>query len=157
MLVAMGRSVCALVFAVSSVSVACAAEEAPPPSACESETRAMTFAPGLEVESEQAEFRATLVDSETGAPFVGKNVWSVAVDPLGELSNPEVTVEPYMPDHGHGSPAAPEITDPGDGTLRVANLDLFMSGYWEIRVKVSWTDADSVEQQDRAVFAFCLD
>jgi hypothetical protein len=50
----------------------------------------------------------------------------------------KVTVDGGMPDHNHGPPTSPEMTDHlGDGRYRIEGMKFSMSGWWELRFDIS--------------------
>jgi hypothetical protein len=49
-----------------------------------------------------------------------------------------------MPDHGHGSPRTPVLTDNGDGTFTLSDLFLFMGGVWQITFAAGTTEKATV-------------
>jgi hypothetical protein len=61
----------------------------------------------------------------------------------------EITVTPWMPEHGHGVFEKPVVSERGGGLYSVENILLIMSGRWELRMKVK---AGSLE--DGTVFEF---
>jgi hypothetical protein len=98
----------------------------------------------------------TLLSSDPGPPIKGNNVWQVSVTDAANApqSGATLKVNPFMPDHGHGSPAKTAVkplADPGQYT--VAPVYLFMAGLWEITFNV--TALSGV--QDVVVFRFCID
>lgn len=48
-----------------------------------------------------------------------------------------VTLEPWMPAHGHGSSKAPLVTNLGAGSYRAEDIYLTMPGHWELTIEVS--------------------
>ena len=56
-----------------------------------------------------------------------------------------------MPDHGHGAPLVPTVTDNGDGTYKIENIILQMAGIWETTITATVNGAE-----DKAVFTFCI-
>jgi hypothetical protein len=84
-----------------------------------------------------------LVESKPAPPVVGFNAFIVKVSRadgtpfVGELRAPNTEEGIFMPLHNHGpsllavvGPANP----PSQGTYVVDHVDLFMSGYWQIRL-----------------------
>lgn len=63
---------------------------------------------------------------------------NVAVDGL------TLTVTPFMPAMGHGSPANPSVQPQGNGIYRLSSVMLEMSGYWVLNVTISGTVTDQV-------------
>jgi hypothetical protein len=52
-----------------------------------------------------------------------------------------VTVVPFMPAMNHGS-SSPTVTPEGSGKYQVAQLYLYMPGYWELRTTLSGPTSD---------------
>ena len=48
-----------------------------------------------------------------------------------------LTLQPWMPDMGHGVDDAPVLTERSTGRFSVEGLDLFMPGKWELRFQVN--------------------
>ena len=49
-----------------------------------------------------------------------------------------ITIGGGMPDHKHGLPTSPEMTDHlGDGRYRIEGIKFSMSGWWELRFDIS--------------------
>jgi hypothetical protein len=61
----------------------------------------------------------------------------------------DVTVTPWMPSMGHGVFEKPVVTERGGGVYSVTNVNLIMSGNWELRVSVKKDG-----QEDSAIFDF---
>ncbi|MCA9548245.1 MAG: FixH family protein [Myxococcales bacterium] len=55
----------------------------------------------------------------------------------GAVQASALTVEPWMPDHGHGSSAVPVATDMGSGMWEVSSLVFTMPGAWELRFEAT--------------------
>lgn len=124
-----------------------------PAGGCAAETRAQQYALGLEGDGAWA--RVTFVDATPAPPLRGDNVWVVDVQdtagaPLDDL---EIVVDPYMPDHAHGTAIRCEVTPEGTpGRYRLEPVNLFMPGLWQVTLTVrSETDEDAI------VFSFCVD
>jgi hypothetical protein len=63
-----------------------------------------------------------------------------------------IFVDGGMPEHGHGLPTAPQVTeDLGNGDYRVEGLKFQMGGWWEVKFKIS---ANGVE--DNVTFNLVL-
>ena len=67
----------------------------------------------------------------------------------GDIEGATVTMEPWMPEMGHGSFSATEVTEKGGGLYRVENIVMIMGGHWEMRVDIKKGDLE-----DRVVFDF---
>ncbi|HEY3807269.1 MAG TPA: FixH family protein [Kofleriaceae bacterium] len=55
-----------------------------------------------------------------------------------------LTIEPWMPAMGHGTPIVPTITALGSGSYSLDDVDLFMAGLWQLRTTVA-DPSDQVE------------
>lgn len=113
---------------------------------------------GLEVSAEvDAGGRLTLsfVDGEPMPPIVGNNSWSFRLEldgePLADASS-GITVTPFMPDHGHGTPTAVNVEEEHAGTYRFEPVHTRMAGYWEMRV-----DVESDDVSAKLVFGVCVE
>lgn len=75
--------------------------------------------------------------TEAAAPALGENVLLVTVDDASgaPVSGARVTVESWMPAHGHGSPDDAIVTETSPGHYRAAPVTLHMPGTWEITVR----------------------
>jgi hypothetical protein len=56
-----------------------------------------------------------------------------------------MTIVPWMPAMGHGTPIVPTISALGSGTYSLTDIDLFMAGLWQLRTTT--TDASSTTDQ----------
>jgi hypothetical protein len=54
-----------------------------------------------------------------------------------------VDVLPWMPVMGHGTSVSPTVTEAGGGRYVIDDVDLFMSGTWELRTTITGADEDS--------------
>lgn len=53
------------------------------------------------------------------------------------VTDAELAVTAWMPDHGHGMNQEPTVTAGGDGTFVAAGMLLHMSGAWDVYADVS--------------------
>jgi hypothetical protein len=99
--------------------------------------------------------RITVLEATPSQPFRGDNAWTVSLSDLADmpLEPLEIEVQPWMPDHGHGTAVGAEITDRGDGEIHVDPINLWMAGLWEVRFLVT-VDEDTL---DTAVLEVCVD
>ena len=68
------------------------------------------------------------------------------------VSDAVITVDGGMPEHNHGLPTAPEVTENlGDGRYRVEGVKFSMSGWWELRFDIS-----SPAGEDKVTFNLVL-
>jgi hypothetical protein len=68
------------------------------------------------------------------------------------VENAEITVDGGMPQHDHGLPTAPQVTqDLGNGDYLVEGLRFHMDGWWEIMFVI-----ESASQSDGVTFNLLL-
>ena len=122
---------------------------------CADETRDDDYALGLSRSGERV--TVTFVDAMPAPPARGDNTWVLAIsDPATgmPLDDATLSVEPYRPDHMHGTSIACNVTDAGTpGQVELAPVNLFMPGLWEVRLHFTLADAT----QETVVFSFCVD
>jgi hypothetical protein len=122
---------------------------------CVGESRADTYAPGLEKAGGEGTVRIRLIQSEPAPPVKGDNRWTVdVVDMTGApLDGLTIEVDPFMPDHQHGTPVKALVTPTGaPGRYQVTPVNLFMAGLWQITIDMK----TATGLRDRAVFSFCV-
>jgi hypothetical protein len=122
---------------------------------CAQETRDDEYMLGLEKSGEHVTVR--FVDAMPSPPARFDNTWMIEVVDTATstpMTDIELEVEPYMPDHMHGTSIACEVTPmPEPGQMQLDPVNLFMPGLWEVRL--NFTLPDAVE--DQVVFRFCVD
>ncbi len=59
-----------------------------------------------------------------------------------------IQITPWMPEHGHGSPWPPTVTEKGNGLYR-AVIPIIMIGHWELKFTIRKGDLEDI-----AVFDF---
>lgn len=104
------------------------------------------------VVSEQGLYHAH-VTADPSTPETGENTLMMHVmTPEGQgVEGLRLSVEPWMPAHGHGSPEVPEVEENGDGMYTVTNLVYSMPGRWEVRI-----DIDDGEVSDSIVLKYSV-
>lgn len=119
---------------------------------CADDTRKDVYAAGISKPADA--MTVSIVDATPAPPAKGMNALTVRVVAGGgaPVEGATVTLEPFMPDHGHGSAAVPKVTAQGDGKYAIENVYLAMAGLWVLTVKVS--SGGAVHE---AKFSFCLD
>lgn len=126
---------------------------------CADETRDDTFEVGLSRAGSQVE--VAFMEASPAPPDRGENTWVVMVtDSEGApVSNAELEVVPWMPDHGHGSSVIVEVeATQTPGEYRLSPIDLFMAGLWEVRLNFTLPASDdAAPAEDQVVFAFCVE
>jgi hypothetical protein len=103
-----------------------------------------------------------LVTSTPAPPALNDNRFVVQVsDAQGNPVTGTLSVALDMPEHGHPSPAQPEISfDPGAQAFTLDPMRLFMVGLWRITFTFvpDGAAADSAAAVgDSAVFEFCIE
>jgi hypothetical protein len=102
---------------------------------CASDPRVDTYVANLTKASTSGQMKVTLVASDPAPPVKGTNVWTVKVtDAAGNPMPGDLTIAPFMPDHGHPSPTKPDVAPQPDGTIKISSLYLFMGGVWRITI-----------------------
>lgn len=112
------------------------------------------FMVGTSVDGERV--RVTIVDATPAEPFRGDNAWTVMLTDLSDapLKDASLEVQPWMPDHGHGTSVGADVTERGEGELHVDPINLWMAGLWEVRFLVTLGDEPTPET---VVLTVCVD
>jgi len=129
---------------------------------CLSLTTAITMAGAAAAEVTKHYPDSVLVQGENGifavellAPKEGLTMGVNAVEVIvhdaedRDVPGASVRVVPWMPAHDHGVQEDPVVFDRGGGVYSVENIELIMTGHWDLAVEVSKGD-----RSDRAVFSF---
>jgi len=128
-----------------SPSVGCASESAD------------RYEPGMKKVGDAGLYNFELLSSTPAPPALNDNTFLVQVtDQDGNPVAGALSVTLDMPEHGHPSPAQPEITY--DGRANAFTLDpmrLFMVGLW--RLTFGFQPEAAGSDPDSAVFKFCID
>lgn len=98
----------------------------------------------------EKKFVVTLQPPARPAAINQLHTWQVKVDsPAGlPIAHARITVDGGMPQHGHGLPTRPQVTqEPVDGTYLIEGMKFSMTGWWEIKLAI-----DSPEGADRVTF-----
>jgi hypothetical protein len=121
---------------------------------CQDDARVATYRPNLTVSSVSRAMSFTLVQANPAPPAVGTNTWTLQVaDSSGRvIPNLSLSVDPFMPDHGHGTSVRASVTPNPDGSYTVAPLYFFMPGVW----RITFSTTPDAGQTDSAVFFFCV-
>jgi hypothetical protein len=106
---------------------------------CETDPRVTPWTPGLSFASADGALRVTVSSATPEAPVRGDNAWVVRLtDAAGaDLKVTGVTVEPDMPDHGHGAMRVAKATLRADGAWDLRPLAFAMPGVWRVKVAAS--------------------
>jgi hypothetical protein len=90
--------------------------------------------------TDQGVFMVTYTSSIDPVPVNNIHTWTIHVESAaGEpIEQAEITVEGGMPQHGHGLPTKPQVTqDLGDGDYQVEGLRFNMPGWWEVSFHIT--------------------
>lgn len=120
---------------------------------CELETRADDYTLGMQKQGERV--TVAFIDAMPAPPSRGDNTWRVHVQALDgvPLSGATLSVDPFMPDHQHGTSIATHVVAmPSAGDYELAPVNLFMPGLWDVTIGV-----EAPGQSDAVVFRFCVD
>jgi len=120
---------------------------------CAVETRADPYVAGME-EAGANGYSVKLMASTPAPPAKGDNAWELQVlSGTTPLDGATVTVTPFMPDHGHGTPIGATVTAGATAGMYDADpVNLWMPGYWEVTVAI-----DDGGTTDSVVFKTCID
>lgn len=80
-------------------------------------------------------FIVTINSSVTPIPINQIQTWTIYVETADgqALEQAEITVDGDMPQHGHGLPTQPQVTENlGEGNYLVEGLKFQMPGWWEV-------------------------
>ncbi len=130
-------------------------EEMAPTSVCESETRDDLYMVGMEKIGQSVAVR--ILDAAPAPPERFDNAWTIEVldsKTMQPRTDTSLVVEPFMPDHKHGSSIECEVTPlETAGQYELDPINLFMPGLWEVRLRFTTPDAG----EDQLVFKFCVE
>ena len=132
---------------------------------CAADPRGETFVVGLEKMGAAGLIDVKLMSVTPAPPARGNNSWQIVLSSMsnGTVGAPmdgmasNITVTPYMPDHGHGTPILVEVmaVDGQAGTYTLDPLNLWMPGLWQNTIEVT-QGSGSAETIDHVVYDFCL-
>jgi hypothetical protein len=115
-----------------------------------------TFVAGLTKPGADGALMFMLMDARPAPPDLGDNTWMLMIaDPEGAaLAGCSIDVEPFMPQHGHGTNVAASAAEQDEpaGHYEIAPLDFFMPGLWEVTFEATCGDAT-----DAATFGFWVE
>jgi hypothetical protein len=122
--------------------------------ACEAETRKDTLVAGLHKHGAANVLDFTLTSITPSPPARGDNTWVVQLTATSgsPVADATVTMTPFMPDHGHGTPIKVNaVALPIAGQYQLSPINVWMPGYWEATIHASQGSTN-----DSAVFKFCI-
>ena len=100
--------------------------------------------------SDEGLFQVSWSSDPVNVPLNQIHTWTLHVEtPDGELvENASILVEGGMPQHGHGLPTNPQVTEYlGNGDYLVEGMRFQMTGFWEVKFVIN-----SGEQSDSITF-----
>jgi hypothetical protein len=109
------------------------------------ESGAQTFPaePLATVQSDARAFTVAVRTAPTQPPTRGRLTVEYTVT-AGPTEGVALSVQPWMPDMGHGASTEPSVEAMGGGRFVVSGVDLFMPGRWELRTTITGTATDDV-------------
>ncbi len=94
--------------------------------------------------SQDKKFVVALQAPSTPAPINQIHSWQIKLTtPAGvPISHAHIAVDGGMPEHGHGLPTQPQVTQKiGGGVYLLEGMKFSMSGWWEIKLAIDTADA----------------
>ena len=98
--------------------------------------------------SDSGALQLTLRSSPDTLPVRGDNQIDLTIaradtgEPVTGLS---LSMVPFMPVMGHGSPVVPQFSDEGAGAYRFDDVVLTMPGLWELRTTIDGAESDTAD------------
>jgi hypothetical protein len=126
------------------------------PELCNAGPHPETYTLGLSATSTDKKIKVSFVDANPAPPEKGLNSWTIQVtDAQGKpVSGANISLVPFMPEHGHGSSITPQIMPMSQaGQYLVTLIDLFMPGVWQN----TFTITPPSGTPETVVFNFCID
>jgi hypothetical protein len=125
---------------------------------CATDIRAVPYQPGMHVTSDAGTFIVKLLQSVPGPPVKGQNTFTVEVDQAdtgAPLDGLDITVTPWMPDHGHGTTPVAVTAAANSGSYTLAPVYTYMSGFWQIQFTIAGMLAEA-GTTDTAMIPICI-
>jgi hypothetical protein len=100
-------------------------------------------------------FRVSYSSDPTSPPLNQIHTWTIHVETADgkPVEKAVITVNGGMPQHGHGLPTSPQVTeDLGNGDYRVEGMKFQMPGWWDVRFNITANG-----QSDNVTFNFILE
>jgi hypothetical protein len=121
---------------------------------CQNDPRVDTFTANLSKTSTSGALKVVIVSGDPAPPTAGTNTWVIKVlDANGAPVAVAPKVDPFMPDHNHGTSIKAVANPQPDGTFQVTPLYLFMPGVWRITFTGAAADGGVPES---VAFFFCV-
>ena len=123
---------------------------------CDLEERSDPFQAGMHETGALGRIQVRLDSARPSPPDVGANEWEVAVTDLVEdrgVVGCSFTINPWMPDHGHGGEPGGAVSGDTDGDYLLIGMFFPMAGYWETTLSLDCPDMEP----DEVTFGLCLE
>ena len=104
--------------------------------------------------SEFGLFKVSYAPEQEPIPLNEMHSWILHVETADgqPVENATITVDGGMPQHDHGLPTAPAVTeDLGGGDYRLEGVKFHMNGWWEVKISV-----DDGQDRDEVTFNLML-
>jgi hypothetical protein len=123
------------------------------------QAEADAYTPGMKKQGDAGRYAFELLSSAPAPPALNDNTFVMQVtDADGNPVSGELSVALDMPEHGHPSPAQPEIVfDPASNAFTLDPMRLFMVGLWRLTFSFQPDSPTAAAESDSAVFKFCID
>jgi YtkA-like len=105
--------------------------------------------------SEQGIFNVTYSSSNNPIPINQIHAWTIHVETADgqPVEQADIGIDGGMPQHGHGLPTQPEVTqDLGSGDYLVEGMKFNMPGWWTVTFRITAND-----QSDTVTFNLVLE
>ena len=93
-------------------------------------------------------YQLKLIALSPNPPERGENTWRIQIHAQATqepLEGCGIDLIPFMPEHGHGSPKTPELSELGGGEYEFSDIVFTMPGLWSM--EFSMTCADLAAEQ----------
>ncbi len=90
--------------------------------------------------TEQGLFRVSYTSDKNPLPLNQIHSWKLHIETADgqPVDNAQISVDGGMPQHGHGLPTRPQITENlGGGDYRMEGVRFQMLGWWEVRLTIN--------------------
>jgi hypothetical protein len=126
---------------------------------CLDDPRIDSYGAGLAKPGANGALTFVLQASDPAPPAKGANLFTVVVnDAEGAPQDGVLTVDLFMPDHGHGTSVPPAVSlDEASGTYMIDPVYLFMPGVWRIELGYSASSSAGAEPIDHVALYFCVE
>jgi hypothetical protein len=121
---------------------------------CRLDSRIQIYVPGMSATADDG-VQVALLTASPAPPTRFDNFWTMQIlDSQDQpIADAELRVEPFMPDHGHGTPRPPiPVAGEAVGSFDMGPFDLWMPGVWELRLEVVQGDTTSL-----SLLSFCIE